>query len=176
MRNMTCLPRLPSLVLWLPLAIAPLACAEPAAGDELPEPAEDPDPLMVPTDEESLLAWLAAEPYLDWPGESAIHPSTGPHFGSVRTWVSPALEQSLEDGAEQHPAGAAAVKELYGRGQTRRGWSVMVKTDDDSAGGDGWYWFERFNGSTYGDGNGVSGCTGCHGGGDDYVLTPFPLQ
>lgn len=181
---MTLRRRLPSFVLRLPLAglvaLVPLGCAEPSpdddTGETLPEPDEEADPELVPTDAESLLPWLLAEPYLDWPSEAAIHGSTGPHFGNVRTWVNPGLEASLEDGAASHPAGVAAVKELYGSGQERRGWAVSVKLDDDSAGGDNWYWYEWFDGGIVASGAGNSLCTGCHGGGNDYVLTPFPLQ
>lgn len=174
--------RSPSIPLLLCLAAGPVGCAEPepgedaSAGETLPDPPEDVDPLTVPTDADSLLSWLVAEPYLDWPGESAIHASTGPHFGNVRTWVHPLLEQSLAAGEEQHPLGAAAVKELYGSGQERRGWAVAVKTAGDSAGGDGWYWYERFDDGVVASGDGISLCTGCHGVGDDYVLTPYPLQ
>lgn len=177
---MACSPRSCSLVVLLSLAFVSPSCADPDVDDGLPEPAEDADPLTVPTDAESLLPWLVAEPYLDWPGESGIHASTGPHFGNVRAWIHPSLEQSLAAGAEQHPAGVATVKELYGdgqtQGQTRRGWSVSVKASDDSAGGDGWYWYEWYDGEVLASGDGFSACTECHGGGADFVLTPFPLQ
>lgn len=169
-------PRRPTpLALLLPLAFLPLGCVDDGSGDDLPEPAEDADPRVVPTDPEALLAWLVAEPYLDWPGESAIHASTGPHFGNVRTWIHPELEPSLQAGAAEHPASSATVKELYGSGQERRGWSVSVKTTE-GAGEDGWYWYEWYDGEVLASGQGISACTGCHGGGTDFVLTPFPLQ
>lgn len=129
-----------------------------------------------PIDAAQLLPWLESGEYLGWPGESGVHPSTGPHFGGVWTYVNDALYQSLESGAPTHPMEAATVKELYGDGDTVRGWSVMVKVQADSASGDGWYWYEIYDGSVYGDGTGLGICTGCHGGGSDYVLTPFPLQ
>jgi len=49
---------------------------------------------------------------------------------------------------------------------------VMVKLQDDSDGGRGWYWYE---------GEGLAGvglgiCTGCHSAGRDLVRIPFPLQ
>jgi hypothetical protein len=115
--------------------------------------------------------------YKRWPAESQIHPSAGPHGGNVRTFVNAALEQSLAEQAATHPQGAASVKELYGGGtDTRIGYAVMVKLAPDSAGGDGWYWYERLGATVYADGTGVGLCTGCHGGGADYVLTPHPLQ
>ncbi len=155
------------------------ACAdpEPATGDGgLPPPDENADPMVVPTEAEALLAWLVAEPYLDWPGESAVHGSTGPHFGDVQTFVLPVLVDSFEAGNAQHPAGSATVKELYGTGESRRGWSVSVKLADDSDGGQQWYWYEWFDGATLAASAGLSVCTGCHSGGQDFVLTPFPLQ
>lgn len=178
------MPSLRSLGLTLGLCSIPLApaCVEDSggtgglAGEELPAPDDEADPDDVPSDSEALLAWLAAEPYLDWPAESAIHGSTGPHFGNVRTWVNPLLLESLEQGAAQHPAGSAAVKELYGSGDERLGWAVSVKLAEDSEDGEQWYWYEWYNGGLIAQGDGISLCTGCHRGGSDFVLTPFPLQ
>jgi hypothetical protein len=134
------------------------------------------EPQIPPTNGAELEVWLEAGEYLEWPAESGVHDSTGPHFGGVRTFVNDALYGSLDANATAHPEGAAAVKELYGAGGTVLGWSVMVKVQADSAGGDGWYWSERYQGNVYGEGTGDPSCTGCHGGGNDYVLSPFPLQ
>ncbi|MEX1363752.1 MAG: hypothetical protein AB1Z98_11530 [Nannocystaceae bacterium] len=131
---------------------------------------------LPPTNPAQLEAWLIEGDYLGWAGESAVHGSTGPHFGNVRTYVNDALFASLDAGAAEHPMEAATVKELYGPGNTIRGWAVMVKVQADSAGGDGWYWYEIYDDSVLADGTGLGVCTGCHGGGTDYVLTPFPLQ
>ena len=130
----------------------------------------------IPTDSAALQDWLEGFGYLDWDGESAVHPSTGPHFGGVRTFLEPSLVASLQAGNDSHPAGAATVKELYADGDVLLGWSVSIKLADDSAGGDNWYWYEFFDGGVLADAEGLSVCTGCHGGGTDYVLTPFPLQ
>jgi hypothetical protein len=114
--------------------------------------------------------------YLHWPAESGAHPSTGPHFGQVRTWVNPTLHASLEAGGSTHPVGSVAVKELYGdSGDTALGYSVMVKVSPGS-GGDTWYWNETYNGSVYASSVGAGLCTGCHADGADFILTPFPLQ
>jgi hypothetical protein len=79
-------------------------------------------------------------------------------------------------GDATHPIGAAAVKELFGgSGESVRGWSVSVKVDD-SGSGSGWYWLEYYNGNVIAAGLGNGVCTGCHGGGTDYVCTPYPLQ
>ncbi len=123
----------------------------------------------------ALLPWLQAGEYLDWTAESAVHASTGPHFGSVRTFVNGPLLDSLAATGDPHPIDAASVKELYGSGDEVLGWSVMVKVADGT-GGDTWYWLEYYQGSTYADGVGASLCTGCHDAGTDNVLTPFPLQ
>lgn len=57
----------------------------------------------------------------------------------------------------------------------------MVKTQSDSAGGKGWYWYEVTNtapgSEPVASGNGVPLCFGSHGnGGSDYVLTGYPLN
>jgi hypothetical protein len=141
-----------------------------------------PDNEAPPANAEELLPWLQAGRYAEWPAESAVHPSGGPHFGRVRTYVNTILFESLAAGAPSHPVGAAAVKELYGSAAEVRGWSVSVKLQPDSARGNGWYWYERFRGAVYGDGVGAPGCTGCHGNdfgpftSKDFILAPFPLQ
>ena len=69
------------------------------------------------------------------------------------------------------------MKELYGGGtDTIIGYAVSLKTDAASMGGATWYWYERVDNTTYADDLGVGLCTGCHGGGADYILTPYPLQ
>jgi hypothetical protein len=113
--------------------------------------------------------------YLDWAAESGVHPSAGPHFSGVRTFVDAALFGSLQAGDPEHPVGAAAVKELYGDGDQIRGWAVLVKVAL-GAGGDGWYWFEIYDDDVLAEGTGLAGCTGCHGSGNDFVRSPFPLQ
>lgn len=130
-----------------------------------------------PTNAAELLPWLEAGEYLEWAAESGVHPSAGPHGGGVRTFVNAALLGSLEAGLPAHPQDAAAVKELYTAGGQANGWAVMVKVQADSAGGEGWYWYELYGAEVFADGTGVGLCSGCHsGGGVDYVLSPFPLQ
>lgn len=131
----------------------------------------------VPSEGAALLEWLASGAYEAWPAESGPHESSGPHFGAVRTFVNPCLFASLDADAATHPVGAAAVKQLYGGGNTVEGHSVMIKVAAGE-GGDSWYWLEHYQGNTYADGVGSGLCTGCHGGpgNRDYVLTPWPLQ
>lgn len=132
---------------------------------------------LPPTNGAELLPWLEAETYTGWQSESAPHPSAGPHFEGVWTFVNDALYTSLEAGDPMHPQGAAAVKELFDGVGTRQGWAVMVKVQPDSAGGAGWYWYENYNGMVFADGTDKGLCTGCHGmGGIDLFRSPFPLQ
>ncbi len=158
---------------------------DPAQGPDA-APAQGPDaaplqPGEVPSEAGALFSFLTAGGYVDFSSESAVHVSTGPH-GRVRTFLNPALADSLAAQAVEHPAGAAAIKELYAQdGVTLRGWAVSVKTQDLSDGGQGWYWYEVFSTtdgtSPVADGDGEALCTGCHNnGGSDYILAPYPLQ
>ncbi len=126
---------------------------------------------------EILEAWLAGGAYKQWAVESQVHASTGPHGGNVRTYVNAVALASLMAKNPEHPKDAATVKELYGGGtDTIIGYAVSLKTDAASMGGATWYWYERVDNTTYADDLGVGLCTGCHGGGADYILTPYPLQ
>ena len=101
----------------------------------------------VPTEDSALLAYLRAGTYKQMPHkEQGTHASSGPHktFGRpVTVFMNETLAASLAAGNEQHPAGSQAVKEMYLPGGSElEGWAVMVKTQDNSAGGKGWYWYE----------------------------------
>ena len=124
----------------------------------------------------ALEAWLKAGHYKTWRAESGVHDSQGPHFGKVRAYLNPALYTSLNVKTSQHPKGAVAVKELYGDGDTVKGWSVAIKTAADSSGGNNWYWYEIYENKIVKDGQGVLLCRSCHFTGRDYVLTPWPLK
>jgi hypothetical protein len=138
------------------------------------------DPGEVPTSPMELFAYLKAGGYLGYPGESAPHASAGPHGGEVRTYITPSLDASLKANDAEHPIHAAAVKELYLGSATVQGWAVMVKIQDTSDGGKGWYWYETFNAtdpSKYSTaGSGVPLCYNCHAAGEDFFRSPFPLQ
>ena len=137
------------------------------------------EPGEVPASKEELFVFLQAGGYLDFPKESAIHASTGPHFGTVLTFLNPTLEASLAAGNAEHPIGSAAVKELYKNGPDVGGWAVMVKTQATSDGGQGWYWYETVK-VTESDpgyaGQGIPLCFNCHASGIDFVRSPYPLQ
>jgi hypothetical protein len=146
-----------------------------SVGDETGDPSTTGGlvPQLPPGDVESLIAWLEAGEYDDWAAESGIHESTGPHFGNVRTFFNNVLVDSFEGGEAVHPIGAANVKELYGPGQSIRGWAVMVKREVDAG---QWYWFEVWDGDVLADTVAWDVCEGCHSDGVDNVLTPWPLQ
>lgn len=133
-----------------------------------------------PTEEAALLKWLQAGHYKGWAKESAAHPSLGPHPVKVVAHLNPALVRSLTAKAAAHPKGSAAVKELQDADGRLSGWAVSVKTDADSAGGKGWYWYEILGttaaGRVVAKANGVPLCFGCHTPGRDFVLIPFPLK
>lgn len=141
----------------------------------------------VPTDLGALFKYLGERKYESFSHrESTVHPSRGPHavFGRpVRTFLSDDLDASLKAGNASHPAGSSIVKEMYLEdGTTLEGWAVSVKTQDDSAGGNGWFWYEVVSTSDPTQlgggqaGNGVPLCTGCHASGRDFVLSDYPLQ
>jgi len=132
---------------------------------------------VVPTDGAALDSFLDQGRYKTWPVESAPHSSAGPHFGRVLTFINETLRDSLEAGNASHPVGSASVKELFGpSGNDVLGYAVFVKTQADSDAGQGWYWYEIYNDNVVVAASGAGLCTGCHSGGSDFVLTPFPLQ
>ncbi|MCX7175931.1 MAG: hypothetical protein NT159_18805 [Proteobacteria bacterium] len=112
-------------------------------------------------------AYLDARAYSSWSADPAIRPSASVHFGNVRTWTNPTLKTSLATGNLVHPVGSAAIKELFGGGTQRRGWAAMVRTRAGS-GGDGWYWYEIFDGQLVGEGQGTAQCASCHSAGTDF--------
>lgn len=132
----------------------------------------------IPKTASELTAWLEKGDYQNWTGKSVMRPSAGPHFGQVKVFVSPALSNSLHEGRRYHPTGAAAVKELYGNGQTLRGWAVSVKLAGAAVvGGSGrWYWFEVFDGQLVTSGVAAQICEACHQSGHDLFLSRWPRQ
>lgn len=147
--------------------------------------AETPDiESAVPTDVDELFSYLKKGSYLSFSArESGPHPSRGPHTKPgwpVRVFLDPIANSSLAAGNESHPTGSSLVKEMYDEDGDLQGWAVMVKTQDDSAGGKGWFWYETTTTESAADpvaaGNGVQLCQGCHFIGKDFVLTTFPLQ
>lgn len=139
-------------------------------------PAEDADPLWAPTEGDDLLAWLMAEPYLDWPSESEPHTTWGDHLGLVQTFVNPTLFESLTRGHGRHPVDSAAVMELYGDGDERLGWAVATKVADHTA-AERWYLYKWMQGSVISDADGSAGCAVCHDiGGHDGIFVQVPFR
>ena len=139
---------------------------------------------VVPIAKDKLFSYLQAGSYKNLAAkESGRHPTRGPHTKigwPVRVFLGPNLDASLKAGNTTHPAGSAAVKEMYDGSGKLQGWAVMVKTTADSAGGKGWFWYE-ITSTTDGSkpvatGNGVPLCFGCHFTGRDFVLTDYPLK
>ena len=139
---------------------------------------------VVPVAKDKLFSYLQAGSYKSLAAkESGRHPTRGPHTKigwPVRVFLGPNLDASLKAGNTSHPAGSAAVKEMYDGSGKLQGWAVMVKTTADSAGGKGWFWYE-ITSTTDGSkpvatGNGVPLCFGCHFTGRDFVLTDYPLK
>ncbi len=137
----------------------------------------------VPTDKDKLFKYLKKGSYKKFAAqEAASHPSRGPHskYGlPVRVFLDPVLDASLKAGNDSHPAGSSVVKEMFSADGELEGWAVMVKTEDDSKGGKGWFWYEvtsTTDPEPFAVGNGIPLCFGCHGGGQDYVLTSYPLN
>jgi hypothetical protein len=120
-----------------------------------------------------LLAFVQSGEYKSWRAEPAVHASSGPHGGNVRSYVNDVLYASLKAGNTVHPNGSVVVKELYGSTTTTiTGHAVDVKEDPSGE----WIFYEGFAPS-YSNPyyfRGTSNlCGGCHGrGGTDYVLTP----
>ena len=138
----------------------------------------------VPTADGALHDYLRAGTYTEMPAvEAGRHPSAGPHarFGApVRVFINATLAASLDAGNEQHPVGSEAVKEMYLTNGTLEGWAVMVKTQEDSDSGRGWFWYEATStepgANPFMSGNGIPLCAGCHSTGSDYLLTRWPLR
>jgi hypothetical protein len=128
----------------------------------------DAGPASLPTTRAEIVAFVQSGAYTGWAAEPARHASTGPHGGTVRTFVNATLYTSLKQGQASHPRGSVAVKELY-TGANRTGWAVDIKGDDGV-----WVYYEGFEPRLdqyyfRGDGN---LCANCHAGGVDRVLVP----
>ena len=120
-----------------------------------------------PSDMKDMVALARSGDYRSWASEAAAHQSAGPH-GTVRTFVNEPLLSSLRAGADTHPGGSVALKELYD-GAKVTGWAIDWKGSDG-----GWRFFEGFEPTVdqYFYAGTDNGCAGCHRPGKDFVLTP----
>ncbi len=142
----------------------------------------------IPTGKEELFKFLTDGKYKEFPAkESAKHPSAGPHsitgtFGMpVQAYLNSIMDDSLKAGNKSHPEGAGIVKEMFSKDGDLQGWAVSLKTQKDSDGGNGWFWYEvtstKDSSALVAHGNGVALCAGCHSSSkSDFVLTGFPLK
>ena len=141
----------------------------------------------VPLEKEALFKFLTEGKYKQFPTAESVHPSTGPHsikgtFGEpVRSYLNKTISDSLGAGNATHPKGSAIVKEMFNAdGTTLEGWAVSVKTDADSDGGKGWFWYEvtstTDSSELVANGNGVGLCASCHSVGNDFVRSKWPVE
>ena len=157
-------------------------------GDYVAQGGSDADPERSdrpPTEPQAIGRWLRAGGYLDWEPRSAVH-RTDEH-GGARVLFNPLLAASFAAHAEEHPLGAAAVRELYEADLvTPRGLALMVKVEDYEAfrgagalpaeDERGWFWYEVFSfeedaAPTVAEVD-APGCLGCHSAGVDLVMPP----
>lgn len=121
-----------------------------------------------------LTAFVKAGTYkTTWTAEAAVHTSAGPH-GSVRAYFSDKLVTSLRAANAVHPAGSAAVKELY-TGTNVVGHAMSIKVAEGPQ-RDNWTWFEG-NAPDYTNpiyGRASPSCANCHVGGRDFVMSATP--
>ena len=98
------------------------------------------------------------------------------------TYLNETPPSSMRTGSASRPVGETAIKKMFDDGGELIGWAVEIKTQEDSAAGDGWFWYEvtsTSDGSTpVAIGNGVPGCVDCHSqrGNSDLVRTSWPLR
>ncbi len=135
----------------------------------------------MPTNPDDLFSFLREGEYKSWTRESKIRLTNAPHNEHVRTYINAILDESMASGKSDHPAGSAAVKEMYDQDKTLAGWAVSVKTQADSDGGKNWYWYEVTStidpSQIVVEGLGPPLCISCHRrGGRDLVLVPYPLK
>jgi len=142
-------------------------------------------PSRAPLDGDELFSFLQDGIYKKFPHQdSATRPGRGPHTAiglPVKAFYNKILAKSLNEGADAHPAGSTAVKEMYTADGQLQGWAVMTKTGDDSDQGRGWFWYEVTSttdpSSLQAIGNGVPGCVGCHSrASTDLNRSGYPLK
>jgi hypothetical protein len=166
------------LLRLLPLVPLVLLAACGAGEDPSAEPPGDDGGMMpggerLDTSAAGLTAFVKSGAYKSWTAEPAVHDSTGPHGGKVRSYVNGVFHASLKAGNTEHPRGSIVVKELYGSSTTTvTGHAVDVK---DEATGE-WVFYEGFApsyGSPYYYRGTSNFCANCHQrANNDYMLTP----
>lgn len=135
-------------------------------------------PGVMPREPAALQAWLQDFNYRGGVGWTAMTElrATGEH-GGERLFFNDVLAASWRAGAQVHPLGSAAVRELWaGDLRTLKGFAVMLKTGVSGDVGEGWYWFEVFGTTAEARPTvaeaGARGCVGCHAHAVDFVHSP----
>jgi hypothetical protein len=128
------------------------------------------DPQLPPRGSDDLLAWIEAGYYQSWTCEPVAHPArSGSPHGANRICSNDLIAGS--SGTGPYPVGAAGIKEIFSDSGAITLYAVYRKVDAGE-GGDTWYWFEGKRGNIAANGEGESGCTGCHSGAPrDFVFT-----
>ncbi len=165
-------------VLLLSSSLALTACGGDASAPAVTDPGDAQTP---PQGQVNVEAWIATGQYKSWAKEAAVHASRSPSPHGFNRIYSNGKVAANAAGTAVWPIGAAAVKELYKSASDTvpTGYAVYLKTAA-SAGGAGWYWYERAAADLVADGKGDSGnaksvCVACHvGAGSDAAHTPTP--
>lgn len=130
---------------------------------------------QVPTGPGLAQEWLLGFGYRGWTAMTERR-MAGEH-GGERLFFNDVLAASWEAGAQEHPVGSAAVRELYTADlENIKGFALMVKTGASGDVGEGWFWFEVFGTTmdarpTVAE-HGARGCVGCHSHAVDFVHSP----
>jgi hypothetical protein len=131
----------------------------------------------------AIQSWLASGVYKTWHCEPAAHTARSPSPHNFDRVCSNDVIANNATASGAWPEGASAVKELYNAATdtTPGGYAVYLKTQADSAGGAGWYYYGSLTaGGAIVDGMGndpsiMAQCTGCHlAAGSDAAHTPSP--
>lgn len=162
---------------WL-LVCAALGCEAPREPVAREEPVAVPVVVItdvVPADPAAVQAWLQAFAYRGWTPMTDIR-MTGEH-GGERLFFNPVLAASWRAGAQEHPLGSAAVRELYLADlKTLKGFALMHKTGPSGQVGEGWFWYEIFGTTAEAEPAvaqpGARTCVGCHAHAVDFVHSP----
>ena len=123
-----------------------------------------------------LRVWLEDGCYEAWDAESGVLQATKSD-GHAQIFINSTLRESLMKSNAIHPVGSAAVRVMYlPDKETVWGYAFSMKTETNGA--EDWFWFEHFDHHEEPKtaGFGVSGCTGCHSEGADFVQSSWPLR
>lgn len=124
--------------------------------------------------EETLLLWNDIQDMESWEqyeGWEGIVPSSSVHGDYVQIWLNEAANNALTTGSDL-PDGAIIAKQTFddANGDTLKDITVMQKIEGFNPEGNGWFWAQYLEDGTVQNEGSPAMCTGCHAGGNDYVL------